>query len=412
MTELPRPREDAPEMGMPGAAAAVDVERLRAYRRGRVARELEDAGLGAALLFDPIHIRYATGARNMTLWKTHSWGRYAFVPAGAGAVIFDAPGSLHQNAGLETVAESRPAVGLGYIYGGEGTSERTRRWAAEIAALVAAHCGADRRLALDRIDPSGAGALAQAGIEMVDASRIMERARRIKSGDEIACMRDAIAACEAGMTAMREALAPGMTENELWALLHHANIARGGEWIETRCLASGPRTNPWLQECSDRTIRAGELVAFDTDLIGPWGYMADISRTFRCGKGAASDAQRSLYALSHEQLHHDIALVAPGLGFAEFAARAWPFPERFAANRYGCIAHGVGMCDEYPTIGYPAGPGLGHAEGVFEPGMTICVESYIGEEGGGEGVKLEQQLLVTETGTELLSTFPFEDSLM
>ena len=87
-------------------------------------------------------------------------------------------------------------------------------------------------------------------------------------------------------------------------------------------------------------------------------------------------------------------------------------PNEFAANRYGCIAHGVGMCDEFPTIGYPTGPGLGNVEGVFEPGMTICVESYIGAENGTEGVKLEQQLLITETGTELLSTFPFEDMLM
>ncbi len=397
---------------MSGNSAAIDVERLRAYRLDRVLQQLANAGVGAALLFDPINIRYATGARNMTLWKTHSWGRYAFLPAGGGAIIFDSPGSLHQNAALETVAESRPATGLGYIYGGEGLVDRTRRWAAEIAALVATHCGTDRRIALDRIDPQGAAALAQHRIEMVDASRIMERARVIKSDDEIACMKVAIAACEAGMAAMREALAPGMTENELWALLHHANIARGGEWLETRCLASGPRTNPWLQECSDRKIQAGELVAFDTDLIGPWGYMADISRTYRCGGAPSSDQQRRLYALSYEQLHHDTALLAPGLSFSEFAQRAWPIPEEFVANRYGCIAHGVGMCDEYPTIGYPTGPGLGNAEGVFEPGMTICVESYIGTEHGSEGVKLEQQLLITETGTELLSTFPFENTLM
>jgi Xaa-Pro aminopeptidase len=100
------------------------------------------------------------------------------------------------------------------------------------------------------------------------------------------------------------------------------------------------------------------------------------------------------------------------MGFAEFAERAWPIPDEFVANRYGCVAHGVGMCDEYPTIGYPTGPGLGNVDGIFEPGMTICIESYIGADAGGEGVKLEQQLLVTERGTELLSTFPFEEELL
>ena len=389
-----------------------DVKRLHAYRIERVQAELTAAGIGAILLFDPINIRYATGARNMMLWKAHSWGRYAFLPARGGAVIFDAPGSLHQNTALETVSESRPSTGLGYIYGGEDLAGRTARWASEISDLVSAHCGADRRLALDRIDPLGAGALAHNNVEMVDASRIMERARVIKSGDEIACMREAITACEAGMRAMRDALTPGMTENELWSLLHQVNIARNGEWLETRCLASGPRTNPWLQECSDRRIQTGELVAFDTDLIGPWGYMADISRTYHSGGAVPTSEQRRLYALAHEQLHHDISLLSPGRSFTEYAARAWEIPSEFAANRYGCIAHGVGMCDEFPTIGYPTGPGLGNVEGVFEPGMTICVESYIGAENGTEGVKLEQQLLITEKGTELLSTFPFEDILM
>ena len=393
-------------------SSAIDLRALRAYRLGRVQAEMNAAAVGAALMFDPLNIRYATDARNMTLWKAHSWGRYAFLPADRGAIVFDAPGSLHQNETLETVAESRPSTGLGYIYGGEGLVERTAKWAAEIADLVALHCRQDKRLAIDRIDPLGASALARHGIELVDVSRIMERARLIKSKDEIACMKIAVAACEAGMWAMHRALAPGMTENELWSLLHQANIARDGEWIETRCLASGKRTNPWLQECSDRVIHAGELVAFDTDLIGPFGYMADISRTYYCGHAKATDEQRRLYSLSYEQIQHDVALLAPGMEFAEFAERAWQIPDEFVANRYGCVAHGVGMCDEYPTIGYPTGPGLGNVDGTFEPGMTICVESYIGADTGVEGVKLEQQLLVTERGTELLSTFPFEEELL
>ena len=273
----------------------IDLDQLRSYRLARVHAEMGAVGVGALLMFDPLNIRYATDARNMTLWKAHSWGRYAFLPAGSGAIIFDAPGSLHQNASLVTVIESRPSTGLGYIYGGEGLVERTAKWAAEIADLVTRYCGDDRRLAIDRIDPLGANALAQHDIELIDTSRIMERARLIKSQEEIACMKVAVAACEAGMWAMHNALAPGLTENELWSLLHQANIARDGEWVETRCLASGERTNPWLQECSDRVIHAGELVAFDTDLIGPFGYMADISRTYYCGIGKPH--QRTTQAL-------------------------------------------------------------------------------------------------------------------
>ena len=94
------------------------------------------------------------------------------------------------------------------------------------------------------------------------ALRTAEHARAIKSEDEIWCILGSIAVAETGIGRMRAALAPGMTENELFAILHHTNIAMGGEWCEYRLLASGGRTNPWGQECSDKMIRAGELVAF------------------------------------------------------------------------------------------------------------------------------------------------------
>ena len=119
-----------PHNSEPGPST-IDMLALRAYRLGRVQAEMNAAGVGAALMFNPLNIRYATDARNMMLWKTHSWGRYAFLPADSGAILFDAPGSLHQNEALETVSESRPSTGLGYIYGGESLVERTAKWAAE-----------------------------------------------------------------------------------------------------------------------------------------------------------------------------------------------------------------------------------------------------------------------------------------
>ena len=125
--------------------------------------------------------------------------------------------------------------------------------------------------------------LAELGIELRDGAEIAERARCIKSPDEIAGIKQAIAVCEEGLRQLREALIPGIPENELWSVLHKANIALGGEYLETRLLTSGARTNPWFQEASDKHIEAGDLVALDTDLIGPHGYFADMSRTFFCG---------------------------------------------------------------------------------------------------------------------------------
>ncbi len=139
------------------------------------------------------------------------------------------------------------------------------------------------RLAVDRTDVHGMEALRDEGFELVEGQRLLELARSVKCPEEIDCMRDSLAVADIAMSRMREALRPGVTENELWAELHHANIAHGGEWIETRLLSSGPRTNPWFQESSDRRIESGELVSFDTDMIGPYGYCADVSRTFLCG---------------------------------------------------------------------------------------------------------------------------------
>ena len=177
-------------------------------------------------------------------------------------------------------------------------------------------------------------------------------------------------------------------------------------------MASGPRTNPWFQECGDRIIRAGELVAFDTDLIGPFGYCADISRTFFCGPGRPSEAQRRLYALAVEQLAHNTALLRPGAAFSEITERAWRIPEAYVANRYSNVVHGVGLADEWPKVFHREDEAALAYDGVIEAGMTLCVESYIGEAGGREGVKLEQQLLVTADGTVPLSTFPFEAELL
>lgn len=214
------------------------------------------------------------------------------------------------------------------------------------------------------------------------------------------------------MGAMRAALAPGMTENALWSILNQVNAARGGEWIETRLLAAGPRTNPWFHECGDATIEAGDIVSFDTDMIGPYGYCADVSRAFLCGDGRPSDAQRRLYGLAWEQIHFNLQLLKPGLGFRELAERSWRLPASCRANRYSVVVHGVGLCDEYPAVVYLEDFEAAGYDGVFEAGMAVCVESYIGEEGGREGVKLEQQVLITEAGVEPLSTYPFEESLL
>jgi len=240
----------------------------------------------------------------------------------------------------------------------------------------------------------------------------MEEARKIKSVDEITCMRRAVVACEAAMHDMEVRLRPGMSENDLWAILHAENIRRGGEWIETRLLSSGPRTNPWFQESSARVIEDGELVAFDTDLIGSYGFCCDISRTWLAGDGRPTNEQRSIYQMAAEQIEYNRQLLAPGVSFRDLSHGGKSLPNEYLANRYSVFYHGVGLCDEYPAIRYPSDwENVGY-EGMLEPGMVVCVESYVGRHGGHEGVKLEDQILITETGYEQLSAYPMDERLM
>ncbi|HSA80561.1 MAG TPA: Xaa-Pro peptidase family protein [Geminicoccaceae bacterium] len=394
-------------------ALGLEVPDLAALRRDRLARvraQLAERDYAGIVVGDPINIRYATDSANMQVWCLHNPVRYAFVATEGPVIVFDFHGCGHLSAALELVDEVRPGRGWYFFKSGARVAEHARGWAAELGELVRAHGGGNRRLAIDKADRDGVAALMAERLELFDGQEVMELARAIKSVDEIRAMRCAIATCEAAMAVMQAALRPGITEQELWAHLHAENIKRGGEWIETRLLSSGPRTNPWFQECSSRPIEAGDLVAFDTDLIGPYGYCADISRTWLCGE-RASNRQIDLYRQAREQIAHNLNLIRTGRTFREFSEVAFRLPERYRANRYSTVVHGVGLCDEYPAIYYPEDAAETGYDGTFEAGMTVCLESYIGEEGGAEGVKLEEQVLITATGAELLSRYPFEDDV-
>ncbi len=392
--------------------AAIDSARLRRYRLERVRAELRARDYAGVVFADAINLRYATDARNMQIWTLRNPARYVFIATDGPVVMFEFAGCHHLAKDIETIDEIRTATGWFYFTSGPRVPERAQKWAAELADLVQRHGGGNRRLAIDRINPEGTAAFVALGIELRDGSEIAERARCIKSADEIACMRESIAVCEEGLRQVREALVPGISENALWAVLHQANIALGGEYLETRLLSSGARTNPWYQEASDKRIEAGELVALDTDLIGPHGYFADMSRTFFCGSGAPSGAQRDLYGLAHEQIHRNLELLRPGVGFREFAEKSWPMPERFVEHRYMSLVHGAGLCGEFPYISYPHDLMTKGYDGELAEYMTVCVESFIGDERGGEGVKLEQLVLITRNGPVALTTFPFEEKLL
>ena len=389
-----------------------DLDAVRAYRLQRIRDQLAKRDLAAALLWDPLNIRYATDSTNMQVWCAHNSTRACLVLTDGPVIMYEYPAAVHLNDHLPLVDETRPAHVFFYFASGERGPEFAERCADEIEDLVRFHGGGNRRVAADKMELHGVRAFERRGISVEDGQAVMEHARSIKSAEELKAMRCAIHTCETSMDHMRAAMEPGMTENDLWAVLHAENVRRGGEWIETRLLSSGPRTNPWFQECGPRIIGTGDIVAFDTDLIGPYGYCCDISRTWICGDRQPTNEQRHLYQLAYEHIHTNRDLLRAGLGFREFSEQSHRLPEECLALRYGVILHGVGLCDEYPSVKYPDHMDQSGYDGVFEAGMTVCVEAYVGAVGGSCGIKLEDQVLITEEGFVPLSLYPFEQDFL
>lgn len=390
---------------------AFDPVKLRGDRLARVRNMLKMRGYAACLLFDPYNQRYATGSRNMFGYFLRNSTRYFFVPAEGPVILFEYPQSAHVSEVLETVDEVRHSkVVWSSVRGAD--RQTSSPFAEEIASLVREHCGDEKRVGLDRCTHGLALSLNAAGLVAEDCMQDLLATRAVKLPAEVACLKESLATSEAGMYRVYEQIRPGISEQQLFAAYYGTIIEQGGEFVETRLLSSGTRTNPWFNEASARRLRPQELVAFDTDTIGNFGYYSDFSRTFFCGPGKPSGAQRELYQLAYEQVQHNISILEPGMTLRDVSQQAWKIPERFVERRYTSVMHGCGMHGESPFIAHAQDWEQFGAEGVVEPGMVLCVESYVGEVGGAEGVKLEEEVLVTDTGIEVLSRFPFDDRLL
>jgi len=383
----------------------INFDKLRSYRLDRVKKELEKNNLEACILFDPVNVRYALDTVNMSVYNMHNLTRYCFVPINGPVILYEYFNCKGLSGHLNLINEIRPAITWDYFSNGDQASSQLEKWVNEVKDLTNSYCKS-KKLAIDVLNGPAVTALNKAGIEVVDAKLILEQARVIKSPEELKCMKAAIDVAEIAINKMRKELKAGMTEDELWSILHKTNIENGGEWIECRILSSGSRTNPWMQESSNKVIQNGEIVSFDTDMVGPYGYCADISRAFVEGH-KFNEEQKKIYLMAVEHINYNSRLIKPGVSFTEFTEKSWKLPDEYYGNRYSCMVHGIGLCDEWPMIRYPTDGG--QREGSFEKNMTVTVESYIGKVGGKEGVKLEQQYLVGENGLELMSHHALED---
>ncbi|KAF5548502.1 peptidase yqhT [Fusarium mexicanum] len=309
--------------------------------------------------------------------------------------MFEFAGCLHLAQGYETVDEVRTAKSVTFTNSGPKIHDKERKWAQEMADLVGSLAGKQNAtFGLERMNANVAITLEELGLNIVKCIVPSRRATEVAVGK------------------LRDAVSPGLTENQLWSVMHKSVIEQNGEYIEARLLSVGPRTNPWFQESAGYVIQKNDLVVLDTDVVGCHGYYSDFSRIFHAGPGPPTEEQKGLYRIALAQVNHNMSILRPGLTFREYANPAWDIPGQYSASRYFVSAHGCGLTGEYPYF-YDRGDFSDAVyDGVIEPARVLCVKSYIGEEGGTLGVKLEQQVLITETGIHILSTFPFEESML
>ena len=322
------------------------------------------------------------------------------VLAGGRVILWEFHGAEHLSDDLPLIAETRVGTPWFHFAAGDDGLRKAREFAGEIVAEVRAHGDGNRRLAVDHIDTTGSFALLTEGLALEDGMALAEAARLVKSTDEIAAMRLAVAAGENGVARMRAALlARNHRECALVALAPgQYRTWQGVDHDEAHGLGSAHQSLG-LRNAGSRCWRRARIVSFDTDLVGPYGYVCDISRAWICGDVRPTGRQRELLEVSRDQIEHNRALLRAGISTTEISHSSFRMPVKFEDQQYLGLIHGVGLGDEHPVAVPAKFMHRGVKETVLEPGMTVSIESYVGEVGGDEGVKLEEQVLITETGS-------------
>ena len=394
-----------------------NLKSMREYRWNRLTQRVVERGYGGVLMFDPLNIRYATDSTNMQLWNTHNPFRAVLVCADGYMVIWDYKNAPFLSSFNPLVREARSGASMFYFSTGDKVDPIADTFSNEVRQLLEEHAPGHKKLAVDKIMVAGLRALEAQGLEVMEGEEVTEKARSIKGPDEILAMRCASQACEAACHAMEDyarTYVPGggISEDDIWAVMHSENIKRGGEWIETRLLTSGPRTNPWFKECGARTVQNNEIVAFDTDLVGAYGICVDISRTWWVGDEKPRQDMIDAMKLGVEHIQTNMDMLKPGVMIPDLIANCHKLPDKIQQQKYSCFMHGVGLCDEWPLVAYPDKAVAGAFDYPLEPGMTLCVEALISEPGADFSIKLEDQVLITEDGYENLTKYPHDAALM
>lgn len=387
----------------------VDFDRLRYYRLARAQEALAASGCGAFLLFDFYNIRYTTQT-----WIGGGLGdkmiRYALLLPGKDPILWDFGSAVkHHKLYSNWAPDDNYRAGFLGFRGAVAPQAGLMVTAiAEIKSILAAEGVADAPIGIDIIEPPFLFEMERQGLRIADAQQFMLDARVIKSIDELMLLNQAAAMVDGVYQDIVEALKPGVRENEIVALANKRLYEMGSDQVEAVNAISGERCNPHPHNFTDRIIRPGDQAFFD--IIHSYnGYRTCYYRTF--GVGSATQIQKDAYKQAREWMDRSMAAIRPGVGSDE-VAKTLPKAEEFGFDSeleaFGLqFAHGLGLgLHERPIISR-----LNSFDDPVElqPGMVFALETYFPASDGVSAARIEEEVIVTETGTELLTLFPAQE---
>ena len=376
-----------------------DDDRLRRERLALVQAQMKRLGIAAMYIGENASVRYLL---NLKIPSSS-----AFVPLEGEVIAFMRPRDegyvkLHYANVRPPLYDSASAWGPGTAQEG-GTDLLVR----SLTALMEEHGVAGERLGVEKLDLPAFQALSGAGMELTYAQPAIEYARAIKTQDEVEIYRQIGGQYEHAMRAFRDALRPGITENELAAVVVAAWYEAGGEDIAQLNVCAGENMNPWRRWPSQRTVREGEFVGVDLHGFGAGGLRGDASRTFFVGDHP-SDEQRELYATAYEYLKATTDAFRAGRTYAEAMELVPPVADKYEFQLFNLqVAHAIGMSHSgYPEVEMRKPP----IDDTLKENQVLAIESYFGEVGGTMAVKLEDFIVVRDGAPEVLGPdMPFDE---
>jgi Xaa-Pro aminopeptidase len=387
-----------------------DFDRLRRERLARATEHLERSDLGALLCFDMANIRYIT-ATHIGTWAIDKLVRFCLLTRDGEPIMWDfGSAARHHKLYNPWLKEGNSRAGISTLRGAvEGRAESVAekiRVELELRGLL------NEPVGVDMIELPVLFALQQAGVQVVDGQALMQDVRKIKTEDEKTLLSTACAMVDAAYDRLYTAMKPGFRENDCVALVNKTLFELGSEHVEGVNAISGERCAPHPHVFTDRMLRPGDPAYFDI-LHSYNGYRTCYYRTFAVG--SASRALVDSYKRCRDILDHAISLIRPGVTTAEVVEQAFPKAEEFGfpneeaafALQYG---HGVGLSiwekpifSRLVSFDYPE---------TIEEGMVFALETFWPSKDGWSAARIEEQMIVTATGAEIITRFPAEELLV